>query len=254
MRLKGKTSIITGAAQGLGKAIATRFAQEGANCILTDVNAPELSATVKELSAEHGSRVVSIVSDVSDHSDVKMAVSETLDRFGKIDVLCNNAAVSFENLVEDTTLHEWNTLVSVNLTGTFLMVKEVFPIMKRQKSGSVINMGSELAFAGYEMLSAYTAAKGAIIAFSRSIALEGMPYNIRVNCLCPGAADTPMFWAGETDPHILSKMADDIKNTKPNGRLVTPDEVAAGAVFLASDESSAVNGTHLIMDLGYTAR
>ena len=254
MRLEGKTAIITGAAQGLGKAIAERFAAEGAECVLMDLNAPALSVTAKELSDLYGSRIAAIVSDVSDASDVQVAVAEALKRFGKIDILCNNAAISFEKAVEDTTLHEWNSLMNVNLTGTFLMVKEIFPIMKKQNSGSIINMASELAFVGYEMLSAYTAAKGAIIAFSRSIALEGTPHNIRVNCLCPGAADTPMFWADETDPVILQKMADDIKKTKPGGRLVTPEEVAAGAVFLASDESSAVNGTHLIMDMGYTAR
>ncbi len=254
MRLEGKTAIITGAAQGLGKAIAARFAFEGAECILTDVNAPALSATAKELQEQHGDCIVALVSDVSDQSDVQVVIAETIARFKKIDILCNNAAVSFEKRVEDTTLHEWNTLMNINLTGTFLMVKEVFPIMKKQNTGSIINMASELAFVGYEMLSAYTAAKGAIIAFSRSVALEGVPHNIRVNCLCPGAADTPMFWAGETDPQVLTRMVDDVRKTKPGGRLVTPEEVAAGAVFLASDEASAVNGTHLIMDLGYTAR
>jgi NAD(P)-dependent dehydrogenase (short-subunit alcohol dehydrogenase family) len=254
LRLEGKTAIITGAAQGLGKAIARRYALEGAQCIITDLNVPALSVATNELQSLYGDRIVPIVSDVADASDVQVVVAETMNRFGKIDVLCNNAAISFEKNVEDITLHEWNTLLSVNLTGPFLMIKEVFPIMKQQSKGSIINMSSELAFVGYERLSAYTAAKGAIIAFSRSVALEGVPYNIRVNCLCPGAADTPMFWAGETDPDVLKEMTDDVKKTKPGGRLVTPDEVAAGAVFLAADESSAVNGTHLIMDLGYTAR
>ena len=254
MRLKGKTAIVTGAGQGLGKAIVTRFAQEGAQCVMTDVNAEALSITGKELSDLFGERVVPIVSDVSDPDDVRYAVQETLNRFGHIDILCNNAAVSFEKKVEDITLHEWNTLLKVNLTGTFLMTKEVFPIMKKQNAGAIVNIGSELAFVGYEMLSAYTAAKGGIIAFSRSVALEGVPYSIRVNCLCPGAADTPMFWDGVTDPVIINQMITDIKSSKPGGRLVTPEEVASGVVFLASDESSAVNGTHLIMDLGYTAR
>ncbi len=254
MRLYGKTAIITGAAQGLGKAIATRFAEEGANLVVADRNAQQLSITAKVLSERFPKRILSIAADVSDPTDVEQIVSETIKHFDSVDILCNNAAVSFEKNVEDITLHEWNTLISINLTGTFLMVKEVFPIMKKKRHGSIVNIASELAFVGYEQLSAYTAAKGGIIAFSRSIALEGIPFNIRVNCLCPGAADTPMFWNGVTDPDILQTMKDNIKKEKPGGRLITPEEVAAGAVFLASDESSAVNGTHLIMDMGYTTK
>jgi len=254
MRLNGKIAIITGAAQGLGKAIAARFAQEGALCILIDINAQQLSSTAKELMQLYSEKIVPMAADVSDPTDVKQVISETLRRYGTVDILCNNAAISFEKKVEDTTLHDWNSLISVNLTGTFLMIKEVFPIMKEQARGSIVNIASELAFVGYEELSAYTAAKGGVIAFSRSIALEGIPFNIRVNCLCPGAADTPMFWNGVTDPGTLQTLKDNIKKEKPGGRLITPEEVAGGAVFLASDESSAINGTHLIMDMGYTTR
>jgi NAD(P)-dependent dehydrogenase (short-subunit alcohol dehydrogenase family) len=253
MRLLGKTAIITGAAQGLGKAIAARFAEEGANCVINDINSEALAAAAKEIS-EPNLAVIPIVADISDPSDSKLVAEETMDRFGRIDILCNNAAISFEKNVEDISLLEWNRLLSVNLTGVFLMTKNVMPVMKKQNGGSIVNIASELAFVGYEKLSAYTASKGGIIAFSRSVALEGVPYNIRVNCLCPGAADTPMFWDGVTDPVKLEQMVIDIQNTKPGGRLVTPEEVASGAVFLASDEASAINGTHLIMDLGYTTR
>jgi dihydroanticapsin dehydrogenase len=253
MRLSGKVAIITGAAQGLGKGIAIRFAQEGAICILADVLGGPLQDTVQTISQFH-KNAIGVQTDVSIPEQVDTLIQTAINRYGKIDILVNNAAISFEKRVEYISIEEWKRLMSVNLDSVFLTVKGVFPIMKNQRSGTIVNVASELAFVGYEELSAYTAAKGAIIAFSRSIALEGIHDGIRVNCVCPGAADTPMFWNGVTDPDKIKILLDNVKKEKPGGRLVTPEEVANGVLFLASDESSAVTGTQLIMDLGYTAK
>ena len=181
-------------------------------------------------------------------------MAQAVEAFGRIDILVNVAGVQITKLLVDTTKADYDRMVDVNLGGTFLTMHEVLPLMKAQRSGAIVNCASELAFVGYHELAVYTATKGAMVSLSRSAALEAIPFGVRVNCVCPGATDTPIFWEGETDPAKRQKMLDQVKVEKPIGRLITTDEVANGILFLASDEASGVVGATLVIDGGFTAQ
>ena len=238
MKLLNRIAVVTGAASGIGGRAAVRLAGEGAKLFLMDVNPDGLEATRSEILASGG----------------EAAVMQAMDAYGRIDILVNVAGVQITKLLADTTKADYDKMMDINLGGTFLTMHEILPIMKKQGSGAIVNCASELAFVGYHELAVYTATKGAMISLSRSAALEAIPYGVRVNCVCPGATDTPIFWEGETDPAKRQKLLDQVKIEKPIGRLITTDEVANGIIFLASDDASGVVGTQLIIDGGFTAQ
>ena len=250
MKFQGKTAIVTGAASGIGAAAALRLAKEGASVFAVDVNEAGLAETA-ETAAKGGHFVKTRACDVSVEADVESAVGHALAINGRIDTLVNVAGVSVTRYVAETSWREYARMMDVNMGGVFLFTRAVLPRMEKQQSGAIVNVASELAFVGYPDIAAYTATKGAVIAFSRSVALDAIRYGVRVNCLCPGAADTPMFWDGVTDPEQRQKMLDQVKIEKPFGRLVTMEEVSNGIVFLASDDASAVVGANLVMDGGF---
>ena len=196
----------------------------------------------------------SCVCDVADENAVDAAVGQALARFGRIDVLVNVAGVQVTKLLVDTTKAEYDRMMDINLGGTFLMMRKILPLMKAQGSGAIVNCASELAFVGYHELAVYTATKGAMVSLTRSAALEAIPYGVRINCVCPGATDTPIFWEGETDPVKRQQLLDQVRIEKPIGRLITTDEVANGIIFLASDDASGIVGTNLVIDGGFTAQ
>ena len=250
MKFKGRTAIVTGAASGIGAAAAVRIAKEGAAVIAADVNEAGLMHTA-DMAKKEGYYVEPCLCDVSVEADVENVVSRALAINGRVDVLVNVAGISVTKYVKDTEWREYSHIMDVNMGGVFLFVNKVLPHMEKQRAGAIVNIASELAFVGYADLAAYTATKGAVVAFSRSVALDAIRYGVRVNCVCPGATDTPIFWDGVTDPAERQKMLDQIKIEKPFGRLVTTEEVANGIVFMASDDASAVVGTCLVMDGGY---
>ena len=253
MRLKNKSAIITGAASGIGRTAALRLAAEGASIYALDIEESGLRSLVSEIRNNQGTAEF-MNCDVSDESSVKEAVANALSLFGKIDILVNVAGIQITKLLVDTTWDDYKKMMDINMGGTFLTMNMILPIMKEAGSGTIVNVASELAIVGYPELAAYTATKGAMVAMSRSASLEAIKYGVRINCVCPGATDTPIFWEGETDPVKIQKMLDQVAIEKPIGRLITTDEVANGIIFLASDEASGVVGTCLVIDGGFTAQ
>ena len=253
MRLKNKSAIITGAASGIGRTAALRLAAEGASIYALDIEESGLRSLVSEIRNNQGTAEF-MNCDVSDESSVKEAVANALSLFGKIDILVNVAGIQITKLLVDTTWDDYKKMMDINMGGTFLTMNMILPIMKVAGSGTIVNVASELAIVGYPELAAYTATKGAMVAMSRSASLEAIKYGVRINCVCPGATDTPIFWEGETDPVKIQKMLDQVAIEKPIGRLITTDEVANGIIFLASDEASGVVGTCLVIDGGFTAQ
>ena len=253
MKCKDKVALVTGAASGIGGRAAVRLAMEGAKLFLMDVNEAGLEKTAEEIRL-FGGQAIACPCDVSSEIAVKAAVAQAVEAFGRIDILVNVAGVQITKLLVDTTKADYDRMVDINLGGTFLTMHEVLPLMKAQRSGAIVNCASELAFVGYHELAVYTATKGAMVSLSRSAALEAIPFGVRVNCVCPGATDTPIFWEGETDPAKRQKMLYQVKVEKPIGRLITTDEVANGILFLASEEASGVVGATLVIDGGFTAQ
>ena len=253
MKCKDKVALVTGAASGIGGRAAVRLAMEGAKLFLMDVNEAGLEKTAEEIRL-FGGQAIACPCDVSSEIAVKAAVAQAVEAFGRIDILVNVAGVQITKLLVDTTKADYDRMVDINLGGTFLTMHEVLPLMKAQRSGAIVNCASELAFVGYHELAVYTATKGAMVSLSRSAALEAIPFGVRVNCVCPGATDTPIFWEGETDPAKRQKMLDQVKVETPIGRLITTDEVANGILFLASEEASGVVGATLVIDGGFTAQ
>ena len=253
MKLQNKIAVVTGAASGIGARAAIRLAGEGASLFLMDVNEAGLADTRAQILAA-GGQAISCVCDVASESAVKAAVADALAVYGRIDILVNVAGVQITKLLVDTTREDYDKMMNVNLAGTYQTMHEILPLMKAQGSGAIVNCASELAFVGYHELAVYTATKGAMVSLSRSAALEAIPFGVRVNCVCPGATDTPIFWEGETDPVKRQALLDQVKIEKPIGRLITTDEVANGIIFLASDDASGIVGTNLVIDGGFIAQ
>ncbi|MFM7217061.1 MAG: SDR family NAD(P)-dependent oxidoreductase [Bacteroidota bacterium] len=247
-RLQGKTAIITGAAGGMGKEEALLFAKEGANVLATDIQAGLLQEWVKA-ARDQGLSIEWIRHDVTSYIDWQSAVDKCLALFGRIDILVNNAGVYPPGKTsETTTLEEWARILTINLTGPFLGCKTVLPHMK-DAGGSIIHVSSIAGFVGGNG-PAYSSSKGGLIALSKDLAVEYAKYKIRVNTLDPGGVLTPMTEAIVKAPGVEAM----IKASSPQGRMADPIELAYGALFLASDESSFMTGSDLVMDGGLIAR
>ena len=251
-RVKGKSAIVTGAAGGLGRAIATLLASEGAAIAATDVNEPggrEVAAAIKAA----GGRAIFIKHDVSSENDWRRVIDKTVAEFGRLDILVNNAGIMIMRDIENMTLEEWRRLMSINLDGVFLGTKHAAPAMKKSGGGSIINMSSAAGIVGTaHSTAAYSASKGAVRLFTKSSALEfsnaGHGYNIRVNSVHPGVIETPM-----TDAMKRESLGDSMGAIMPIGFIGQPVDVAYGVLYLASDESRLVTGAELVIDGGWTA-
>ena len=251
MRFSDKVAIVTGAASGICAAAALRFAKEGAFVVAVDINKDGLSEMTKE-AKKNGYSIEARVCDVSSEPDVENAVSLTLSTYGKIDILVNGAGMLLTKRTAETSFREYSRLMDINMGGVFLFVNKVLPQMEKQNFGSIVNVASELAFVGDAEYAAYSATKGAIVSFTRCVAIDAMSYGVRVNCVCPGATDTPLFWEGATGSGERKIILDKFMEGNPLGRLVSAEEVANGITFMASDDASAVIGACLVMDRGYT--
>jgi len=252
-RVKGKVVIITGAASGLGRATALLLAREGAKVTVTDINEVDGKGVAEEIRRE-GGEAIFIKQDVSSERDWNEVMGRTLEHFGKLDVLVNNAGVFLGKSIEDTSLEEWRRLMGINLDGIFLGTKYAIGAMKRSGGGSIINMSSAGGLVGTNDASAYTASKGGVRLFTKAAAIEfskaGHDYNIRVNSVHPGVIETPMMAPFFEDETVRKEMT----VWHPIGHLGEAEDIAYGVLYLASDESKFVTGAELVIDGGWTAR
>jgi 3(or 17)beta-hydroxysteroid dehydrogenase len=251
-RVKGKVAIITGGGGGLGKAQALLLAKEGAKVVVTDLDEAQGTGVAEEIK-ENGGEAIFIQHDVSSEIHWKRVMDETLEKFGKLDILVNNAGVIIFKNIHDTSLDEWRWLMSINLDGVFLGTKYAMEAMKKSGGGSIVNLSSAAGIIGTLDTSAYHASKGGVRIFTKAAALEcskaGYDYNIRVNSVHPGVMKTAMV-EGLMEDEEKRKAA---LSWHPIGRFGEPEDVAYGVLYLASDESSFVTGTELVIDGGWTA-
>jgi NAD(P)-dependent dehydrogenase (short-subunit alcohol dehydrogenase family) len=253
-RVEDKVALVTGGALGLGRAAAELLAREGAKVAVTDLMDAEGRAVVDQIGLA-GGEAIYIHHDVAQEADWARAVAETLTRFGRLDVVVNNAGVALAGSVEDCTLEQWRWLMSINLDGVFLGTKHGVAAMKGH-GGSIINLSSIEGLIGDPNLAAYNASKGGVRIFTKSAALHCAKagYKIRVNSIHPGYIWTPMvegYIAGQADPDE-AKLA--VAGLHPLGHLGEPDDIAFGVLYLASDESKFMTGSELVIDGGYTAQ
>ena len=249
-RLEGKVAVITGAASGIGRATALRFAAEGAAVVVGDLSADGAAAVAAEIAAQGGRSAARQV-DVAVSAQVDALVEEAVGRFGRIDILMNNAAAPHGAPVSATTDADWRRVMSVTLDGVFYGVRAALLRMTAQGSGSILNISSGAGLGGEVMLGAYGAAKAAVINLTKTAAVENAAFGVRVNCICPGPIATPPLgaWLGAI-PGGVEAFSKQI----PAKRIGQPEEIAAVATFLASDEASYVTGAVVVADGGVNAR
>ena len=247
-RLEGKVALISGGARGQGAMESKLFAREGAKVVFGDV-LDEEGRNVEAEIRESGGDASYVHLDVTREPDWRAAVATAVKNYGKLDVLVNNAGILISNEIEDTSEEEWDHIMAVNCKGVFLGTKHAIPAMRRAGGGSIVNISSTAGLAGHGP-PAYTATKGAVRLFSKTTAIHHAKDKIRCNTVHPGPTDTPMFQEVLPDPLSRAERVRDI----PLGRVAVPEDIAYGVLYLASDESSFVTGSDLVIDGGITAR
>ena len=241
-RLNDKIAIVTGAGAGIGKAIAAKLAAEGATVIVTDLDEATAKATAEALPG-----ATAIRADVTDRQDVQALADRVMEQFGRIDVLVNNAGWDKASPFTESDPADWDRAIAVNLYGVLHTCKAVLPVMAAQGGGAVVNLGSDAGRVGSSGEAVYSAAKGGVIAFTKSLAREMARHQVRVNCVCPGPTDTALF-ASFAGP----KLREALTKAIPFRRLGQPDDVAGIVVFLASDEASFITGQTVSVSGGLT--
>ena len=249
MRLKDKIAFITGASRGLGFAAAKAFFKEGATVICADLVFPDEKKVKEEFN--NSDKVIFRKLDVTNIDQVKENVKFIEDKFGRVDILVNNAAINSIGNIEESTEEDFQKTMNINVFGTFLVTKYMIPLIKKSAGGSIINIASNIGMVGMAGRIAYTASKGAIVNFTRSMALDYAPLNIRINAVAPGAINTEMvkeYFEINNDPEYKKQVC----AMHALNRFADPDEIAKAILFLASDESSYATGSVLVIDGGYT--
>ncbi len=251
MRLKDKVAIITGAGMGMGREASVIFAGEGAKIVVFDINETAANETAALIAADGGEALV-VVGDVSKEADVKAAIDAGVAKFGKLDILYANAGVLNKKLdlsVIDTTEENWDRMQAINLKGPFFLTKHGIPVLKQNGGGSIILVGSISALVGFTLAQdSYTCAKGALIALTKSLAIQFGPDNIRTNIIHPGMIDTPL-----QAPYLNEDKKKAIAAEIPIRRLGVASDIANAALYFASDESTFCNGAELVVDGGFFA-
>jgi NAD(P)-dependent dehydrogenase (short-subunit alcohol dehydrogenase family) len=253
MKLAQRAAVITGAGSGIGRAMALRFAAEGAVILAADVNADAAAATAAAV-REQGGRAEPFTVNVVEPEQVQAMVERARTSFGRVDILCNNAGIGSTTSVVDQPIDEWDRVMAVNVKSVFLGCKFAIPVMLEQGGGCIINTASVAGMVGIVNRAAYSASKGAVIALTKQVAIDYVERNIRVNCLCPGTVDSP--WVGRllAQSDDAAEMRRALEARQPMGRLGTPEEVAGAALYLASDDAAFITGTGLVIDGGWTAK
>jgi NAD(P)-dependent dehydrogenase (short-subunit alcohol dehydrogenase family) len=250
MRLQGKIALISGGARGMGAVEARLFAKEGAKVTIGDVLEDEGRKLEAEINATGGVALF-VRLDVTHEADWQKAVEATVNRFGKLDVLVNNAGISGRGRVEDTAVEEWDRVMDVNAKGVFLGTKVAIPAMRQGRGGSIINISSQLGLVGTDHSSPqYQASKGAVRLLTKATAIQYAKEGIRANSVHPGPIVTPMTEAARADPERYQLMLSRV----PLGCYGQPEDVAYGVLYLASDEARWVTGSELVIDGGWTAQ
>ena len=244
MLLQNRVAVITGSASGMGKAMALRFAQEGCDIVVTDLNLAGAEKVAEEIKSG-GRKAVAVQADIANSKDIKSMIEKSAQIFGKIDILVNNAGAAGGAGLETSDEDEWDKVLALNLKGAFLTCKSAVPYMKKQRYGKIINLSSMGAVRPSVSVLAYHSAKAGIIGLTRNLAFELAPFNIYVNCIVPGPIETP-FWdplsQGMSEESKKAFFAALAKKEVPLGRMGTPEDIAGPALFFASDLSSYVTG------------
>lgn len=250
--LKGQVSIVTGAAMGLGKAMAEALAQGGSNIVIADINISEAQNTADELMRNEGIEAIAIKVDVTQESQVNSMVGKVMEQFGRIDVLFNNAGIVINEKAENTSFENWKKVMDINLNGVFLVSKAVGNVMIQQKKGSIVNISSMSGLIANtpQCQASYNSSKAGVIMLTKSLAMEWAPHNIKVNTIAPGYMKTEL-----TKPFFENSegMSEKWMDMTPMGRPGQPKELGGIALYLASEASSFVTGAVFSIDGGYTA-
>lgn len=251
-RVAGKVAIVSGAANGIGKATAQLLAKEGAKVVIGDLKEEDGQKAVAEIKAA-GGEAAFVKLNVTDEAAWKAAIEQTLKLYGRLDIAVNNAGIAYSGSVESTSLEDWRRVQSINLDGVFLGTQVAIEVMKKSGGGSIVNLSSIEGLIGDPMLAAYNASKGGVRLFTKSAALHCAKsgYKIRVNSVHPGYIWTPMV-AGLTKEDAAARQK--LVDLHPIGHLGEPNDIAYGILYLASDESKFVTGSELVIDGGYTAQ
>ncbi|MED4137445.1 3-hydroxybutyrate dehydrogenase [Priestia megaterium] len=257
--VENKIVLITGAAQGIGYQISERFAEDGATVVLTDLNEDGVKKAADKLKTK-GYEALGIKADVTKESDIEQMIAQTVETYGRLDVLINNAGMQFVSPLEEFPTEKFELLTKIMLVAPFVATKHAFPIMKKQKFGRILNMSSINGLIGFSGKAAYNSAKHGVIGLTKVAALEGAEHGITVNAICPGYVDTPLVQnqlkdLARTRNVALEKVLEEvIYPLVPQKRLLTVDEIADYAMFLASDLAKGVTGQAAVIDGGYTAQ
>jgi 3-oxoacyl-[acyl-carrier protein] reductase len=250
-RLAGRVAIVTGAASGIGRASAERFAAEGAAVIVADMARDEGAAVAEEIRAA-GGRAHFVATDVTREEDIRAMVAAAVEQFGKLDILFNNAGIGRFVPFAELEPADWDRMQTVNLRAVYLGCRHALPALRQNGRGAILNTASQSGLQGQALNQAYCASKAGIVMFTRSLARELAREKIRVNCICPGGTDTPMLRGFAADAAKTPSLTE-LAARAPMGRFARPAEIAAAALFLVSDDASYVTGVALPVDGGATA-